>query len=139
MRVPFWLCAELPASRAPVCFRRGDRKQAGAILLVSLKNPVCVCVCACVRACVCFPLVAQTVKNLPAMQETSVQSLDEEDPWRRKWQPTPVFLLGKFLEQRSLAGHSPWACKESDLTMRITHAYISNIYLILNFMYFCFS
>ena len=61
-------------------------------------------------------LVAQTVKNLPAMQETPVQSLDEQDPWRRKWQLTPLFLLGKFHEQRSLAGYSPWACKESDLT-----------------------
>ena len=36
--------------------------------------------------------VAQTVKNLPAMQETWVQSLCWEDPWRREWQPTPVFL-----------------------------------------------
>ena len=35
-------------------------------------------------------------------------------PWRRKWQPTPVFLPGKFHEQRSLAGYSPWDCKESD-------------------------
>ena len=29
-------------------------------------------------------------------------------PWRRKWQPTPVFLPGKFYRQRSLAGYSPW-------------------------------
>ena len=36
--------------------------------------------------------------------------------WRRKWQPTPVFLLGKFHRQRSLAGYSPWGCKESDTT-----------------------
>ena len=28
--------------------------------------------------------------------------------WRRKWQPTPVFLPGKFHEQRSLGGYSPW-------------------------------
>ena len=28
-------------------------------------------------------------------------------PWSRKWQPTPVFLPGKFHGQRSLAGHSP--------------------------------
>ena len=61
-------------------------------------------------------LVAQTVKNLPAMQETPIQSLDEQDPWRRKWQLTPLFLLGNFHEQRSLAVYSPWACKESDLT-----------------------
>ena len=37
-------------------------------------------------------LVAQMVKNLPAMQETWVGSLGWEDPWRRAWQPTPVFL-----------------------------------------------
>ena len=29
-------------------------------------------------------------------------------PWRRKWQPTPVFLLGKSHDQRSLTGYSPW-------------------------------
>ena len=39
-------------------------------------------------------LVAQRVKNLPAIQGTQIRSLDQEDPWRRKWQPTPVFLLG---------------------------------------------
>ena len=36
-------------------------------------------------------------------------------PWRRKGQPTPVFLPGKFYGQRSLAGYSPWDHKESDL------------------------
>ena len=34
-------------------------------------------------------------------------------PWRREWQPTPVFLLGEFHGQRSLAGYGPWGCKES--------------------------
>ena len=37
-------------------------------------------------------LVAQTVKNPPAMQETWVGSLVGKIPWRRAWQPTPVFL-----------------------------------------------
>ena len=46
-------------------------------------------------------LVAQMVKNLPAVQETQVQSLGWEDPWRRKWQPTPVFLPGEFHGQRN--------------------------------------
>ena len=32
-------------------------------------------------------------------------------PWKRKWQPTPVFLPRKFRGQRSLAGYSPWGCK----------------------------
>ena len=37
-------------------------------------------------------------------------------PWRRKWQPTLVFLPGEFHEQRSLAGYSPWGHKQSDTT-----------------------
>ena len=32
-------------------------------------------------------------------------------PWRRKWQPTAVFLPGIFHRQRSLAGYSPWGHK----------------------------
>ena len=35
-------------------------------------------------------------------------------PWRREWQPTPVFLPGEFRGQRSLAGHSPWGRKEPE-------------------------
>ena len=35
-------------------------------------------------------------------------------PWRRKWQPTPVFFPGKSHGQRSLAGYSPWGRKGSD-------------------------
>ena len=37
-------------------------------------------------------------------------------PWRRKWQPTRVFLPGDFHGQRSLTGYSPWHHKESDMT-----------------------
>ena len=40
--------------------------------------------------------------------------------WRSKWQPTPVFLPGKFHGQRSLAGYSPWGRKESDTTGRLS-------------------
>ena len=42
-------------------------------------------------------------------------------PWRRKWQPTPVFLPGKFHGQRSLVDHSPWGHKESDMTEATEH------------------
>ena len=38
----------------------------------------------------------------------------EKIPWRWKWQPTLVFRPGKSHGQRSLAGYSPWDCKESD-------------------------
>ena len=71
-------------------------------------------------------LVAQMVKNLPAvwensaMQETWVQSLGQEDAWRRKWQPPPVFLPEEFHGQRSLAGYHPWVHKESDTNEQLT-------------------
>ena len=39
-------------------------------------------------------------------------------PWRRKWQPTPVFLLEKSYRQRSLVGYSPWDCQELDTPER---------------------
>ena len=40
-------------------------------------------------------------------------------PWRRKWQPTPVFLPGESHGQRSLVGYSPRGRKESDMTKRL--------------------
>ena len=42
-------------------------------------------------------------------------------PWRREWQPTPVFLPGKSQGQKSLMGHSPRCLKQSDTT-ECTHA-----------------
>ena len=36
--------------------------------------------------------------------------------WRRKWQPTPVFLPGESQGQRSLVGCRLWGCTESDMT-----------------------
>ena len=47
-------------------------------------------------------------KNLPAIQETQVQSLSWGDPWRREWLPTPVYLTGESHGQRSLVGYSSW-------------------------------
>ena len=64
--------------------------------------------------------MAQMVKNPPAMRETWVRSLHQEDPWRRAWQLTPVFLPRKFHRQKSLAGYSPGGHKESDTTERLT-------------------
>ena len=42
-------------------------------------------------------------------------------PWRRKWQPTSVFLPGEPQGQRSLAGYSPWGHKELDTTERLNN------------------
>ena len=67
----------------------------------------------------------QSVKNLPAAQETRIHSLSWEDPRRRKWQPTPVSLSGKSHEQRSLVGCSPWGHKTSGTTERLTLTYLT--------------
>ena len=59
------------------------------------------------------------VKNLPA-KGTRVQFLVEKIHWRRKWQPTPVFLLGESHRQRSLMGYSPKGCRESNTTEQLS-------------------
>ena len=60
-------------------------------------------------------LVAQLVKNPPAMQETWVQSWVGKIPWRRERLPTPVFWPGEF---HGL--YSPWGRKESDTTEQLS-------------------
>ena len=64
--------------------------------------------------------MAHLVKNLPTMWETWVRFLGGKILWRREWLPTPVFLPGKSHGQKSLTGHSPWGCKELDMTERLT-------------------
>ena len=61
------------------------------------------------------------VKNLPAVQETRVQSLGQEDALEKGMAISPVLLLGEFHGQRSLASYSPWGCKELDMTEQLTH------------------
>ena len=51
-------------------------------------------------------------------KETHVQFLGAKSPWGRKRQPTPAFLPGKFHEQRSLAGYSPWG-------QRVRHSWVT--------------
>ena len=55
-------------------------------------------------------LVAQ-IKNLPAIQDTHPDAWVRKIPWRRKWQPTPVFLPEELHGQRSLEDYSPWVAK----------------------------
>ena len=49
--------------------------------------------------------MAQRIKRLPVMQETRFDPWVGKIPWRRKWQPTPVFLPGESYGQRSMAGY----------------------------------
>ena len=58
-----------------------------------------------------FPGGPQMVKNLPAVWETRVQSLGQENPLEKEWLPIPVFWPGEFHGLYTDGGH-----KESDTT-----------------------
>ena len=55
-------------------------------------------------------------------------------PWRRKWQPTPVLLPGKFHGLRSLVGYSPWGCKESDTSEQLHIIFYTFIVVVLSLL-----
>ena len=64
--------------------------------------------------------MAQTVKNLPAMLETQIRSLDREDPLEKGIQPTPVILPGTG-EPGGL--HSPLDPKELEMSEQLSLHY----------------
>ena len=82
------------------------------------------------------------VKNLPANARHKRCRFNPwvgKIPWRRAWQPTPVFLPGESHGQRSLARYSPWVAKSQtrlkQLSVRSpchthTHTQISNKYFL---------
>ena len=61
-------------------------------------------------------LVAQTVKNLPAMQEIQIQFLGREDFLKKGMATHSSILRGEFYRQRTLVSHSPWGHRELDMT-----------------------
>ena len=64
-------------------------------------------------------LVAQTVKLRLQWGRPGFDPWVRKIPWRRKRQPTPILLPGKFHGWRSLVGFSPWDCKELDMTEQL--------------------
>ena len=64
------------------------------------------------------------VKTLPAKagdtEDVGLTPVLGRSPWRKKWQLTPVFLPGEFLEQRSQVGYSPWGQEQLDMTEHTT-------------------
>ena len=71
--------------------------------------------------------VAQLVKNPPTMWEILVQF---QIPWRRGRLPAPVFWPGEF---HGLS--SPWVCKESDTTERLSLSLCYNVWsLVLSYL-----
>ena len=68
-----------------------------------------------------LPAGGSVVKNPPANagdvgDVSSVPGSGRSCPWRRKWQPTPVFLPGEAHRQRSLERDGPWGRTESDMS-----------------------
>ena len=66
-------------------------------------------------------LVARVVKNLLCLQcrRPRFDPRVRKIPWRRKWQPTPVFLPRESHGQKNLGGYRPWNCRESDTAKRL--------------------
>ena len=65
-------------------------------------------------------LVAQMVKNLPAMQEIQVRSLGQDDPLEKGMAIHSSILTWKIPRTRSWAGYSPCSHKELDMTWQLT-------------------
>ena len=66
------------------------------------------------------------VKNLPAKAGDAGLIMGQEDPLRRKWQPTPGFLPEKSHGQGNVVGYSPRGLKESDTTGWLTHTQVDD-------------
>ena len=80
--------------------------------------------------------MTQMVKNLPAMQETQVQSLGWEDPLGKRMAIHSSILAWRIPWTEDLVGHSPWDCKESDTTVRLTFlSFLSLSTMSSRFMY----
>ena len=67
-----------------------------------------------VRRCLGFPYDSAVKEPVCQCRRHRFNSWVRKIPWRRKWQPTPVFLPGQSHGQWSLVGYSPWGHKESD-------------------------
>ena len=63
-----------------------------------------------------YSLVAQRLSICLQCRRPGFNPWVRKIPWRRKWQPTPVFLPGESHGQISLVGYSPWGHKECDMT-----------------------
>ena len=59
----------------------------------------------------------------PGLPHSAVNLCTLKIPWRRTWQPTPVFLPGKSHGQRNLVSYRPQGCKESNMSEATEHAH----------------
>ena len=64
-----------------------------------------------------FPGGASGKESLSQCRRCRFYPCIRKIPWRRAWQPTPVFLPEEFHGHRNLAGYSPWGHKKSVLSV----------------------
>ena len=81
-------------------------------------------------------LVAETVKNLPVMQEMLIRSLGWEDPLEKEMATHSSILAWRIHEYRRLAGYSPWGHQELDITERLSRQTDKRASLELDFSKF---
>ena len=74
-------------------------------------------------------LVAQTVKNLPGMQETWVQSLGQEDLLEEEMATNSSILAWEIPQTRRLAGYRPWGYKRVKHDLVTEHAHMCLIFI----------
>ena len=91
--------------------------RSGSVLFPSIWVALCWIVpCRLASPILGFP-GGSVVKNPPDnVGDTGLIPGPQRFPWKRKWQPTPVFLPGNFYGQRILVGYSPWGHRELDMT-----------------------
>ena len=65
-------------------------------------------------------VLAQILKNLPALQETWVRFLVQDDPLEKEIATHSIFLPGEIHGEQSLGSYSLWGCKELEKTKRLT-------------------
>ena len=80
-------------------------------------------------------LLVQIVKNLPAMQETQIWSLGQQDPLEKGMATHSSILAGAFQGQRSVVGYSPWGRKELDTTEWLAFLLSDRFILSSNFFF----
>ena len=81
----------------------------------------------------CCPCSSVSKESACQCRTPGFESWVRKIPWRRKWQPTPVLLPGKFHGLRSLEGYSPWGHKELDTTERLH--FLLFLYFLLPLLY----
>ena len=100
-----------------------------------------ICICIFVYECVCIIYIymcvymgfphSSAVKSPPPPRQCRRCGFNPwvgKIPWRRKWQPTPVFLPGKSHGQRRLAGYGLWGSQKSGMTEQLNHLHHGSIW-----------